>query len=230
MHLFQINILIFNFYNAFYLFQTREFIFRKAAVRTVMVWYSVLTCKSISSLVPTTCKRHYYYFQLTHCSLQGLLCDLVQTLRLSPPSVSTRVTTREHLAAEGGTVDGKCPEMLPKCRFPRYIQGSFTCRKATTWDRQLYFPSEGRRAEDRFAIKIRRLRPGANPRTCVPKDVEDIKKLKKKIDITLETVHYNTRCKNTKLNITNFKISLHSTIRIELVLITGHPHVLCFPR
>jgi hypothetical protein len=33
----------------------------------------------------------------------------------------------------------------------------FTCRKATTWDRRLYFPSEGRRAE------------GANPRTWVPK-------------------------------------------------------------
>ena len=43
-----------------------------------------------------------------------------------------------------------------------------TCRKATTWDRQLYFPSEGRRAEDFFALKIRRLRPGVNPRTWVP--------------------------------------------------------------
>ena len=31
-----------------------------------------------------------------------------------------------------------------------------------TW---LYFPSEGRRAKDFFALKIRRLRPGANPRT-----------------------------------------------------------------
>jgi hypothetical protein len=40
---------------------------------------------------------------------------------------------------------------------------------ATTWDRQLYFPSEGRRAEDFFALKIRRLRPGANPRFWVPK-------------------------------------------------------------
>jgi len=44
----------------------------------------------------------------------------------------------------------------------------FTCRKATTWDRQLYFPFEGRRAEDFFALKIRRLRPGMNPRTWVP--------------------------------------------------------------
>jgi hypothetical protein len=29
-------------------------------------------------------------------------------------------------------------------RLPRSIQGSFTCRKSTTWDRRLYFPSEGR--------------------------------------------------------------------------------------
>ena len=39
------------------------------------------------------------------------------------------------------------------CRIPRYIQGSFTCRKATTWDRRLYFPSEGRRDEDFFRPK-----------------------------------------------------------------------------
>jgi hypothetical protein len=55
-------------------------------------------------------------------------------------------------------VGEKCPDILPKCR------------EATTWDRRLYFPSEGRRAEDFFflALKIRRLRPGANPRTSVP--------------------------------------------------------------
>jgi hypothetical protein len=44
-----------------------------------------------------------------------------------------------------------------------------TCRKATTGDRLLYFPSERRRGEDFFALKIRRLRPGVNPRTWVPK-------------------------------------------------------------
>ena len=38
-------------------------------------------------------------------------------------------------------------------RLPRSIQGSFTFRKSTTWDRRLYFPSEGRRAEDFFALK-----------------------------------------------------------------------------
>jgi hypothetical protein len=41
----------------------------------------------------------------------------------------------------------------------------FTCRKATTWDRRLYFPSEGKRAKDFFALRFRRLRPGVNPRT-----------------------------------------------------------------
>jgi hypothetical protein len=47
--------------------------------------------------------------------------------------------------------------------------GSLTCRKAATWNRRLYFPSEGRHAEDFFAPKkIRRLQPGFNPRTWVP--------------------------------------------------------------
>ena len=49
------------------------------------------------------------------------------------------------------------------------LLGPFTCRQFTTWDRQLYFPSEGRRAEDFFARKIRQLRPALNPRTRVPK-------------------------------------------------------------
>jgi hypothetical protein len=53
-------------------------------------------------------------------------------------------------------------------RLPRKSQGSFICRKSATWDRQLYFPSEGRHAVDFFARKIRRLRPGSNPRSWVP--------------------------------------------------------------
>ena len=46
-----------------------------------------------------------------------------------------------------------CPVILPKYRLPRYIQGFITCRKSATWDRRLYFPSEGRRAEEFFALK-----------------------------------------------------------------------------
>jgi hypothetical protein len=122
--------------------------------------YFCLICTH-SSMLPA-----YYYFHLTHCSFQGLLCDLGSMFQLSPPDVSTRVTTQEHPAAEGGTVGEKCPGILPKCRLLRYIWGYFTCRKATTWDRQLYFPSEGRRAENFFRLKNPM---DANPRTWVPK-------------------------------------------------------------
>ena len=53
-------------------------------------------------------------------------------------------------------------EFCRKWQLPRHF-----CHKFTTWDRRLY--SEGRRAEDFFARKIRRFRPGLNPRTRVPK-------------------------------------------------------------
>ena len=44
------------------------------------------------------------------------------------------------------------------------VLGSFTCRKAGTWDRFFHFPSEGRHAEDfSDARKIQRLRPGYDP-------------------------------------------------------------------
>jgi hypothetical protein len=47
--------------------------------------------------------------------------------------------------------------------------GSFTCRKAGTWDILFYCPSEGRHTED-FSDdwKIQRLRLGLNPQTQVP--------------------------------------------------------------
>ena len=49
------------------------------------------------------------------------------------------------------------------------VLGSFTCRKAGTWDRFFHFPSEGRDAEDfSDARKIQRLRRSLNPRTRVP--------------------------------------------------------------
>jgi len=43
------------------------------------------------------------------------------------------------------------------------IWGSFTCRKATTWDRQLYFPSERRRAEEFFRPKNPTASAGCEP-------------------------------------------------------------------
>jgi hypothetical protein len=48
------------------------------------------------------------------------------------------------------------------------VRDFFTCRTPATWDRRLYFSSEERSAEDFFARKIRRLRPGLNPRPAKP--------------------------------------------------------------
>ena len=83
---------------------------------------------------------------------------------------NSRLKWRERtLAAEGGTKGEKLPRILPKVATFTSLLGSFTCRKFTTWDRRLYFPSEERRAEDLFARKIRGFRPGLNPRTWVRK-------------------------------------------------------------
>jgi hypothetical protein len=57
---------------------------------------------------------------------------------------------------------------LPKCRLPRYIQGSFTCRKSATWDPRLYFPSEGRSAEDFSALKNPTASAGFETANLVP--------------------------------------------------------------
>jgi hypothetical protein len=95
------------------------------------------------------------------------LSKLIVRSGLEVPTFATRhVHACYHAIAPSGGRWNCGREMLgilPKCQLPRYIQGSFTCRKATTWDQRLYFPSEGRRAEDFFALKIRRLRSGANP-------------------------------------------------------------------
>ena len=84
-------------------------------------------------------------------------------------NVPTFVTSRlqEILATKRGTTWARNGRwILPEnARLPRKIQGSFTCRKSTTWDRRLYFPSEGFFSP----WKIQRLRPGLNPRTWVPK-------------------------------------------------------------
>ena len=46
-----------------------------------------------------------------------------------------------------------CPVILPTWRLYSRHLGYFTCHKSTTWDRWLYFPSEGRRAEEFFVLK-----------------------------------------------------------------------------
>ena len=83
-----------------------------------------------------------------HCSRRLI----VQTLVLSRSYLHRQVSQPETLVGKGGTTwarNGR--RILPEnARLPRNIQGSFTRRKSTTWDKRLYLPSEGRRAEDFF--------------------------------------------------------------------------------
>jgi hypothetical protein len=50
-------------------------------------------------------------------------------------------------------------------RIPRKSQGSLTCRTSATWDRRLYFPSEGSHAWIFSPEKILQLRLVSNPRS-----------------------------------------------------------------
>jgi hypothetical protein len=93
----------------------------------------------------------------------------------APPLVPTvisrgapRQTTWETSVSEGRNWARNGRSIWLQFRLPRKLQGSFTCHKPVTWDRRLYFPSEGRHAVDFFARKIRRLRPGLNPWSWVP--------------------------------------------------------------
>jgi len=60
---------------------------------------------------------------------------------------------RDPSSARWNCVGENWPVILPEIATSTSIQGSFTCRKSATWDPRLYFPSEGRRAEDFFALK-----------------------------------------------------------------------------
>jgi hypothetical protein len=91
---------------------------------------------------------------------------------LVPPVISSgapRQATWETSVSEGRNYGREMAGQFGlRFRLPRKSQGSFTCRKYATWDRRIYFPSEGRHAVDFFVRKIRRLRPGSNPRSWVP--------------------------------------------------------------
>jgi hypothetical protein len=70
------------------------------------------------------------------------------TARRPPPTASTkRVTHSRERRNCGREMTGNFAD---KWRVPRHLKGSFACRISATWDRRLYFPSEGRNAEDFF--------------------------------------------------------------------------------
>ena len=85
-------------------------------------------------------------------------------------NIPTFTTSRlqEILAVKGETTwerNGRW--ILPEnARLARNIQASFTCRKSTTWEKRLYFPSEGRRA----ALKNPTASAGFEPANLSSKD------------------------------------------------------------
>ena len=64
---------------------------------------------------------------------------------------------------------GNCPKILPKFPLPRKFRDLLHAANLRHGTDGFYFPSEGRCAEDFFALKRRRFRPGLNPRTWVLK-------------------------------------------------------------
>ena len=127
-------------------------------------------------------------FELIYEDWIELYCIVVGSRRLMPPDalqpkayrtnlvfsrsyLHRQVSPPETLVAKGGTNWARNGRwILPEnARLPRNIQGSFTCRKSTTWDNGFTsLPKEG--VLRIFSPwKIRRLRPGLNPRTWVPK-------------------------------------------------------------
>ena len=86
-----------------------------------------------------------------HCSRRLI----VQTLVFTRSYLHRQVSPSETLVVKGGTTWARNGRLIfpENARLPRNIQGSFTCRKSTTWDKRFYFPSEGRRAENFFALK-----------------------------------------------------------------------------
>ena len=78
--------------------------------------------------------------------------------------------------------------ILPEnARLPRSIPESFTCRKSTTWNRRLYFPSEGRRAEDFFALKNPTASAGFEPANLGTKGQYSTSRPPKPLILTLES-------------------------------------------
>jgi hypothetical protein len=69
------------------------------------------------------------------------------------PSVISRGTPRQAISETSVSEERKRARdvrgILPTSSdFHDKLQGSLTCRKSATWDRRLYFPNEGRHAED----------------------------------------------------------------------------------
>ena len=124
-------------------------------------WHAQLSLSILSRKVFTECRcqRH-----VKPPNLEDQ--PVIRTFQLPPPGVPHVWHDASEPQVELWARN--CREFCRKWRLPCHFWVLLHAVNFTTWDRRIYFPSEGSRAEDFFARKIRRLRPGLNPRTWVP--------------------------------------------------------------
>ena len=121
---------------------------------------------------------------------------IVQTLVFSHSYLHRHVSPPETLVVKGGTTWARNGRWIlsENARLPRNIQGSFTCRKSTTWDKRLYFPSEGRRSEDFFALKNPTASVGFETANFGTKGQHVISRLPKPLNILYSMTTCIARC------------------------------------
>ena len=135
------------------LFKRQIFVVFIDFCRTVMLCNGAFYHTSSSSF-PSSISSSMLRFFTTHCSLRLIVRSELDF----PTSATGRLHACHHARSPSG---GRCNcgrEMsrefcLNSDLHVTFRDFFFTCRKATTWDRRLYFASEGRRAEDFFALK-----------------------------------------------------------------------------
>ena len=106
-------------------------------------------------------------------------------------------------------------------RLPCNIQGSFTCRKYTAWDKRLYFLSEGRRTEDFFALKNPTASAGFEPTNLGTKGQHSTSGPQK-------TLNFSVTPRSLSLSLS---LSMSLSLRISkrsnpLILTAALPHII----
>ena len=129
-----------------------------------------------------------------HCSRRLI----VQTLVFSRSYLQRQVSPPETPVVKGGITWARNGRWIlsENVRLPLNIQGSFTCRKSTTWNKRLYFASEGRRAEDFSALKNPTSSAGFAPANLGTKGQHSTSRPPKPLYHTLNTVHLQNVKKN----------------------------------
>ena len=125
-------------------------------------------CSHVAYCTTLRCSNSHY-----QSSPQEILADRGGTVNLilDIPTFTTSRLPRDPSSQRWNYVGEKWPMNFAwNARLPRSIQESFTCRKSTTGDRRLYFPSEGRRAEEFFALKNPTASAGFEPANLGAKD------------------------------------------------------------